>query len=116
MATVLWRLLAIAALVLMSFGMGDGSAVAHAPAPASPHHQAMDMGHCGDAATPEPAGKPSGHPVKSAHCALACTALPPADAAAAPGQPLPVATPPESAPACFAGIDVTPTPPPPRLS
>ena len=74
---LLWKLLAIVALVLTSFGMT-------APAAAAPHHgagAAMAMEHCPDG--DGTAGKTDGVP----ECAMACSAALPAADLAQPQLP-----------------------------
>ena len=69
---LLFRLLAIAVLVLMPFGMST-------PAAAS-HHASGSQGHCDGSSQPD-----QGKTMPQVHCAAACTALPdqPLTAAAA---------------------------------
>ena len=64
---LLVRLLALAALLLMPFGMS-------APAAAAEHHAPASQGHCDG--TGEPSGKKTDGALPQAHCAAACTALP----------------------------------------
>ena len=69
MVTAALRLLALAALILMPFGMGAGSARAEQPA-AHAMVQGGTKGHCGDQ------DGSSGGKVLGTHCAASCSALP----------------------------------------
>ena len=107
MRSLVLRLLALVAVMLMPFGM--------AAAPAAPvHHQvAMDMaaGHCSDEGTaPDSSGAP-------ADCTMGCaSALPAADLAVASSHPVSrSATQPAIEP-ILSGIDLEIATPPPRLS
>jgi hypothetical protein len=71
MAAVIFRLLAVVALVLMPLGMAGAPAIAQAM-PAD--HAAMPMGHCEEQPSKDKAPAPS-----KMDCTAMCTALPATD-------------------------------------
>ena len=69
MFSAILRLLTLAALALMPFGMQTGSAMAMAPA--DQHAQMIESGHCGEQTAKDKSGKVA----DKSGCAAMCTAV-----------------------------------------
>jgi hypothetical protein len=104
MRVLILRMLVLASLMLMPFGMGA------APA-ASMHHQQMTMQHC-----PQPDSR--SHSTRAlADCTMACaSALPATDLQIADAHPLSKFTPRPALVAALPGIELEIATPPPRQS
>lgn len=107
--SALLRLLALAALLLMPFGMGLGVGQAAAAQPAHPMNGSMAEGHCDRSADQE-----KGKAATGTHCGAACSALPAQPAGALASQALSRAALTANSVELFSGTIPPPATPPPR--